>query len=125
MYKPTGKQKYRSHKTVYMIKNLITGNAYVGLSWNVKRRIYGHFAMLKMGIYNSDSFLKEYQQYGKASFVYGEIATVPTKTRRINRFAAVTESYFIAKYGTYNKQLIRRLYDAAIENEQLILKTIA
>jgi len=59
---------------VYMIKNIVTGNFYVGRTHGFNSRVKEHFGLLKSGRHHSSKMNNDYQTYGEKSFVYGIVA---------------------------------------------------
>ena len=54
---------------VYAIRNTISGRVYVG-SGILKRRRFGHFALLRQGKHHSPVFQRSYNLHGEAAFVF-------------------------------------------------------
>ncbi len=68
---------------IYVIKNKVTGECYVGASVNVYKRIDGHFNMLKNGGHTSKPLHHSYQKYGQEAFEW-EILEVCNERERLN-----------------------------------------
>ena len=56
---------------VYMFKNIITGEFYIGTSTNMRQRVTRHFS--PRGRSRNKHIYKSIKQYGKESFVWGVI----------------------------------------------------
>ena len=56
---------------IYMIKNLETGERYIGRSGNLKQRRFEHFCPSRL--IKSDPLYKSMQVYGRSCFVFGVI----------------------------------------------------
>lgn len=82
---------------VYMIRNTVSGNTYIGSAKNISKRFAGHRFTLKKGIRNNLGMLNDYSIYGASSFEYiiVEFCDIPCLKER--------ESYYFDLYKpTYN-----------------------
>lgn len=69
---------------IYKIKNLKTGNCYIGRTVNVESRVKSHLSYLKRNNHQSVLMQQEYNDYGESVFVFGIICkcssfTIATK----------------------------------------------
>jgi group I intron endonuclease len=55
---------------VYVIRNDITGNGYVGQSVRMRKRISDHFNLLRRGIHPNPHLQRAFIKYGESSFSY-------------------------------------------------------
>lgn len=55
---------------IYCVRNLITGDLYIGQATEFNKRKNDHFNRLRKGIHHSIYFQRAYDKYGKGSFVF-------------------------------------------------------
>lgn len=58
---------------VYMIKNVVNGKCYVGMSGQYKERIAQHFMALNNGNHINEEFQRDYEANNRVGFVFGII----------------------------------------------------
>ena len=82
---------------VYKVKNLLTGEVYVGESKNPNKRRGSHFALHKnkKGEFSLPELYNDMLKYGKEYFVFGILEYVENKQERLTR-----EEYYINLYNT-------------------------
>lgn len=69
-------------KGVYKIKNVVTGECYVGSSKNLNSRLTGHKCLLKKGQHENPEIQKSFNRYGSNAFVFYILKEVPLETSR-------------------------------------------
>lgn len=55
---------------IYVIRNIHTGNGYVGQSVNLRKRIADHFNLLRRGAHPNSHLQRAFAKYGEAAFTY-------------------------------------------------------
>lgn len=55
---------------IYVIRNDLTGNGYVGQSCRMKKRVADHFNLLRRGIHPNAHLQNAFKKYGSAAFSY-------------------------------------------------------
>lgn len=55
---------------IYRIKNIITGDCYVGSSVNIEKRLRDHQRLFRLGLHNNAYMQNSYNKYGVDAFVY-------------------------------------------------------
>lgn len=86
---------------IYLIKNLINNNCYVGSSKNIHYRIYRHFMFLACNKHVNKYLQSAYNKYGKESFTY-EILTQCAELALLDN----EQFYIDTLKPTYNLNLI-------------------
>jgi group I intron endonuclease len=76
---------------VYMFKNIITGEIYIGAAKNMPRRITRHFT--PRGKSRNKYIYKSIKQYGKQAHVWGVLEYCDTVEKAFER-----ETYYISIY---------------------------
>lgn len=61
-----------SGTVLYEAKNAATGDVYIGMSRDLKRRIAGHFSAARRGVRNR--FYNAIRKYGEAAFTFSVLA---------------------------------------------------
>lgn len=82
---------------IYKIENLQNGKKYIGLTNNIKRRRARHFTDLKRNRHDNHFLQKEYNIYGKDSFVF----SVEFKGEVDFKTISEKEIEYIEKYDSY------------------------
>lgn len=82
---------------VYKIKNLLTGDAYVGETKTPNKRRGSHFGLHKnkKGEFSLPELYNDMLKYGKECFVFGILEYVDNKPERLEK-----EKYYINFYNT-------------------------
>lgn len=94
-------------KGIYIISNKITGQKYVGQSYNLNRREYQHFLTLKNGTHDNPFLQASFVKYGEDNFEFFIIDDSAKNQEELNDL----EEYYMLKYGypdrnkCYNLQL--------------------
>lgn len=55
---------------IYVIRNDVTGNGYVGQSCRMRKRIADHFNLLRRGVHPNPHLQRAFDKYGESSFSY-------------------------------------------------------
>lgn len=88
---------YKESPAVYKIKNLLTGDCYIGESTAPNKRRGSHFALhkTKKGEFSLPELYNDMLHYGKEHFVFGIIEYINDKQERLKK-----EEYYINLYNT-------------------------
>ena len=104
----------------YKITNIKNGSFYIGITTNLENRKHKHFYMLSANIHPNYKIQKDYNQYGKDSFVFEKIDELDTTKERayqheydlIQKYHA-TNFYNILEGGlvnpVYSPQVVEKL----------------
>ena len=87
--------KYKEPGAVYMIRNLITGQCYIGETKEPNNRRGNHFSLHKRknGEYSIPKLYNDMEKYGKDNFVFGVIEYTEDHKEK--------EQYYINKFKPY------------------------
>lgn len=97
-----GNYEYDKKCGVYLFKNTITNEFYIGASTNMKQRVSRHFS--PRGRTRNKYIYKSVKQYGKEAFVWGVIEYCNTKAEALER-----EDYYIKKMNpTWNTKKVSK-----------------
>lgn len=61
---------------IYVIRNMITGHTYIGMSKNVKRRWQQHRSSLRKNKHHNKNLQQAWNKYGEGNFVFYQIENV-------------------------------------------------
>jgi len=97
---------------IYMIKNSISGECYIGSSRDIVRRIRAHLSELRQGIHHSHQLQAAWDEYGAAPLrfrVVEIVESIEDLTKRENAaFALYLPTYNISLNAEANPMLGRR-----------------
>lgn len=91
---------------IYQILNLENNKSYYGSSLNLKRRLYEHKRLLKLGAHENKHLQSSWNKYGEDYFEFKIIEIVPVieDEEENNRNLRNKETEYIQKYQTYKPE---------------------
>lgn len=98
-----------NHKGIYSIVNIVTGQLYVGSSYQMDRRKSNHFSNLRNNCHLNKQLQRDFNKYGAFAFEFKVIERVNDITSLLER-----EQYWIDELKSfingYNHEAIARRY---------------
>lgn len=94
-------------KGVYKIKNVITGEFYIGSTEDLSRRLLSHKLLLKNNKHTNYKLQESYNKYGKDCFVFYELREVPVETTK--------ESLILMEQECIDKSDICKLFNLRLK----------
>lgn len=86
---------------IYCIKNVKTGQMYIGQSSNIEKRKKEHLSSLKTNNHYNKFLQNSWNKYGEKNFSFNIIETFDENTPFINDVLNDSEEYFIQAYNTF------------------------
>lgn len=83
-------------KGVYKIKNVTTGEYYIGSSKNLSNRLMAHKVMLRSNKHTNYKLQDSYNKYGEDSFVFYELEILSEVTKDIKDLILLEQKYLDA-----------------------------
>lgn len=87
---------------IYVIRNLKTGNVYVGSSDNIERRVRAHMNLLARGRHHSIKLQRAWDKHGSELFAFETLEVVADVERLIEREQEYIDSMGAFGMGGYN-----------------------
>jgi group I intron endonuclease len=78
---------------IYMIRNVITGQYYIGSAQNLKRRFREHEQQLKAGAHFNSRLQNAWNKHGATAFVFFPLSMLQTKEQLIPAEQLMIDSY--------------------------------
>lgn len=89
--------RHKVQAGIYLIKNKMTGECYVGQSKDIRKRWQSHLAHLRQRRHNNDGMQCAYDEYGPNIFEFEIIERVGCKQNNLRNILLDRERYWMKK----------------------------